>query len=171
MQTATSIPHVSTADLVDLLVSVPAEKRDWLQFLFTRRGQFLAVHWRRPMKTRKGIADTIEKKVSTVVRAGITYDNIADVQAKRETGELPAENAGLPWGQWVAFPYLISHKGTLYVRLYVSKNPEHQTRAEFYRNGVQVDKESLRADCLASEFRDDGPADCFTVKLESVVAS
>lgn len=135
--------------------------------LFQQKGQFMRVVWARDLKTRKGVTSTVRKIVVAVCRAGIEYDNRAIVQEKRAVGDLPAENQGLPWGNWLRYPYIIEHKGTLYVRLYPSVGS--RAHAEYFLNGVSARREEIEPLCLASEFRDDDtPPDCFTVKLENI---
>lgn len=104
------------------------------------------------------------KSVTAVVRAGVNYDARKVVKEAREDGTLPAENAGLPWGTWVLFPYVITHKGSLYVRLYPT-DLEH-VKAFFTLDGVPVAKSELEGICTASEFRESSGTDCFTVRQE-----
>jgi hypothetical protein len=88
-----------------------------LETFLSKRGQFLSVVWQRLAKVRKTCQDVIEKRVvAHSIRAGVSYDSMANVQYKRESGELPAENAGLPWGTWFLFPHIIEHKGGYYFR-------------------------------------------------------
>lgn len=61
------------------------------------KGANIVLEWTRSAKTRKGVTDTILKSVRMVGRVGVEYDNLRAVQEKRESGELPTENAGLPW--------------------------------------------------------------------------
>ena len=70
----------------------------------TPKGANIVLEWSRAVKTRKGVADTIRKNVRMVGRIGIEYDNVKTVQDKRESGKLPTENAGLPWGRWECYP-------------------------------------------------------------------
>ena len=118
------------------------------------------------MKTRKGTASIVEKMVSGVFRAGINYDNKQSVQDKRESGELPAVNAGLPWGQWLIFPHVISHKGNLYLRIYPAN--QNQVKSEYFLNGISARREEIEPLCLASEFTERESVECMTIKLENV---
>ena len=83
----------------------------------TLKGQNVRVKWVRPVKVKKG-QTVYFKETSGKFAAGIDYENMVKVQQGRDNGELPSENAGLPWGHWMDFPYLIGHKGKTYVRLY-----------------------------------------------------
>ncbi len=140
--------------------------------LGNRKGQNVKAIWGKTMKTRKGITHIVEKLTSLVVRAGIDYDNMGLVQEKREAGELPAENAGLPWGQWAEFPFHIEHKGTDYARFYPASGLEFTPKVEYYLDGLQVEKSAIVEFCLASEFPKAGEEKplCFTVKAENVKA-
>jgi hypothetical protein len=140
-----------------------------------RKGANLAAVWNRPLKTRKGVEDVITKRVEIVVRGGISYDNREVVKESREDGTLPAENAGLPWGEWAEYPIHITHKGADYVRMYPASGVDFTTNkpfvahTEYFKNGVKVEKSDIEGVCLASEFRkeDEAPL-CYTIKLENI---
>lgn len=135
------------------------------------KGANLKALWKRPLKVRKGVLDSVEKFTQAVVRTGVDYDNIKVVREGREDGSIPAENAGLPWGEWVQFPYHITHKGADYLRLYPASGIEFTPKVTYFLNGNVVTKEAVEALCLASEFNvsDDKPT-CFTIKADSLVA-
>lgn len=137
----------------------------------TRKGANLRAIFGKDMKTRKGVENKVEKITSIVVRGGIDYDNQAVVKEGRGDGTLPQENAGLPWGDWVEFPYHIQHKGTDYVRFYSASGLAFEPKVEYYLDGIQVDKATIQPLCLASEFpnRTEAPL-AMTVKAENVKA-
>jgi len=133
----------------------------------TPKGCNIILEWTRPCKTRKGVTDSITKHVRMVGRMGIEYDNINDVQEKREEGTLPAINAGLPWGQWMEYPYLIEHKGNVYLRLYFGTSVLNFPKTTFFRNGLEVAKGEIAPLLLASELAEkDG--DCFTCNIANI---
>jgi hypothetical protein len=101
------------------------------------------------------------------IRAGIDYDNLKAVKEKREDGTLPEVNQGLPWGQWVSFPYLIEHKGSHYIRLY----PSGHVETSYFLNGQPVEIEQIKEFVLASELPKENSEkpDCITVNLENIV--
>ena len=144
---------------------------DITNLLFTRKGQNLSAIIGKELKTRKGVTDCVEKVTSIVIRAGIDYDNQALVKEGREDGSLPSENAGLPWGQWVNFPFHIEHKGTDYVRFYSASGLAFEPKVEYYLNGILSDKLTIQPLCLASEFpnRTEAPL-AMTVKADNVKA-
>ncbi len=140
-----------------------------------RKGANLSVVFDKTLKTRKGVSEKVTKVTRIIVRGGCEYDNLAVVQEGRESGELPAENAGLPWGEWAEFPLWITHKGTDYVRVYpasgvnIATGEPFKPEVTFYVDGVETPKAQVQALCLASEFpkRDSEPL-CFTVKADNV---
>jgi hypothetical protein len=139
----------------------------------TRKGVNVNLSWQRPCKTRKTCQDRIEKRTETVGRVGIDYSNRAIVQEMREAGELPEKEQPI-WrgkGEWLLFPYIIRHTGTnqLYLRLYQGSSPNYKPSVQYFRNGVEVSKESVESELLASEKRSDTRL-CFVVRLEDVLS-
>ena len=151
---------------------------DIKQTLASKKGANLKATWGKKLKTRKdAIGFKVEKVTSLVVRGGIGYDNLGVVQEGRHIGELPAQNAGLPWGTWVEHPLHIEHKGTDYARFYPASGVNVATGKEFvpevtyYIDGKVATIDEVKHICLASEFpnRDEKPL-CFTIKAENVLA-
>lgn len=139
-----------------------------LEYLLTRKGQIVSFRTIREMKVRKGQV-SIQKESQFLARIGVSYDNIKNVQDKREDGRLPEENAGLPWGTWEIYPYVIEHKGERYIRCSVLNNPNVHGKARYIRNGEEISREEAQLACLSSEFkaRDDG--DVFNIKISSIL--
>ena len=133
----------------------------------TRKGCNIIVEWTRPCETRKGISAVITKSVRMVGRMGIEYDNQNEVQEKREEGTLPAVNAGLPWGQWSEYPWLIENKGKFYLRLYNGTSAITSPKATFFIDGVETTKGAIIPYLLASELREK-EGDCFTCTIENI---
>ena len=146
---------------------------DILEKLSNKSGQNINACWSRRLKTRKNVLDTVEKITCCKVRTGIKYDNQLIVKMRREIGERPEKNQGLPWGEWVQFPYHITHNGRDYIRLYPASDKfaerSYVPTVEYYLNGNKVSKNDIEPLCLASEFSS-GKADCFTVKAENIVS-
>ena len=133
----------------------------------TPKGCNIILEWTRPCKTRKGTMAGITKSVRMVGRMGIEYDNINEVQEKREEGTLPKENAGLPWGQWSEYPWLIEHKGKFYLRLYNGTSSLTTPKSTFFMDGIEAEKAEVAPFLLASELAEkDG--DCFTCSIENL---
>jgi hypothetical protein len=160
--TATTTNTTTLSPIAAALLTVPA-------------GQFVGVSWSRPMKTRKGVADTVTKSVRSTVQVGAKHDNRAAVIAARENGNAPAENQGLPWGQWVdgMENRLIEHKGAFYLRLYPVHNSDGTPRAcktVFRLNGKTVSRAVIESLCLASEFAEKKEFACYTLGEKNLTA-
>jgi hypothetical protein len=138
-----------------------------LDTIMQRKGQIATFVTERPMKVRKGMAP-ITKRSEFQARVGVNYDNIKRVQDKRDAGVLPEENAGLPWGTWHVFPYVIEHKGEYYVRCTVVRN-DFRRAATYMQNGEEITREAAQAQCLASEFAERGDdTEVFNIKVSSI---
>lgn len=146
--------------------------------LLKLKGHNVHVKWVRPVKVRKN-QTVYFKETSGKFSAGFPYDNMALVEAMRETGELPEENSGLPWGHWINYPYLIGHQGKVYIRLYPPS--EDRTPLQQYRkstpkvrfltaDGVEVAPDTVKAAALASEFpKDKKRLLCMTILADNIV--
>ena len=133
----------------------------------TPKGANIVLEWERSCSTLKGVNAVITKQVRMIGRIGIEYDNQVAVHNKRESGELPAANAGLPWGQWAIYPWLIEHNGEHYLRLYVGTSKTVHPAVTFLMDGKEVDKELVQALLLAKE-KQESKGDCFTCKLSNL---
>lgn len=150
-----------------MIQATDSKTQAYLDTLLSRKGQIVTVKTQRPVKMKKGQPQVI-KSSEFQCRVGVNYDNITAVKEKRANGELPAENQGLPWGEWALFPYVITHKGEYYVRCTMIHN-NFRKAAVYTIDGVEVDKEAVKAMALASEFREGDDNDVFNIKLSSLV--
>lgn len=140
-----------------------------LSTLLSKKGQFVSAIIEKKVKQLKGSPYAeVTKKTCLVARAGVAYDNITAVKEKRESGELPAENQGLTWGQWVdgGFPYLIHHKGEHYARL--SLIPNNAPKVTYTIAGKEVTKQEALQYALASEKGGGEAPDVITVNLKNI---
>lgn len=150
------------------MITVANEQQQaFLDTLLKRRGQIVTVKTVRPVKMKKNNPQVM-KQSEFQCRVGVNYDNIKAVQDKRAAGELPKENAGLPWGEWVLFPYVIQHKDELYVRCTMLNNAFRKA-AVYTIDGIEVDKEAVKCMALASEFKSGDDNEVFNIKLSSVL--
>ncbi len=159
----------ATASLPSTTINALADLPSRVITLLNLKGQIATLRTVRTMKVRKGMAEVL-KDSTFQTRIGVNYDNIAAVKEGRADGSLPAENAGLPWGEWVPglFPYVIAHKGNHYFRC-TSVNSGFIPKVCFYQNGKEITKAEAQAACLAQEFYDK-TGEVFDVKVESIVA-
>lgn len=133
-----------------------------------KKGQFFTITFSKNLpllKQYKGLYSA--KKVSkATVRIGVRYDNIRAVAEKRISGELPVQNAGLPWGEWDIPGYTIKHNGKTYLRVsLVNGNPIKNT---FYLDGKQTEPDILRVMCQKSAFSSGGSPDVLTIDIENI---
>ena len=139
-----------------------------LELLMSRKGQIVTVKTQRPVKMKKG-QPAVMKASEFQCRVGVNYDNIQVVKEGRANGELPAENQGLPWGEWIEFPYTIGHKGETYVRCTLLNNGFRRAPVFTLADGTVVDKDVVKAGALASEFREGDDSVVFNIKVSSLV--
>jgi hypothetical protein len=138
-----------------------------IELLLSRTGQIVTLTTKRAVKVRKG-CQPVDKVSTFQARIGVNYDHIKDVIVKREAGELPEENAGLPYGKWVKFPYLLEHNGVQYLRC-TAMDSKMRIAPKYYRDGKEVSVEVVKPDALASEFTDRDGLEVFNVKVDSIV--
>lgn len=155
---------------IQLAPMISQEQRAILQsFLSMKPGTNYRAEWERVCKVKANAPYSVSKRVSAIVRAGITYDNQKTVQGQRASGELPAENPGMSWGEWLIFPLLKTHKGKLYLRFYPASFPGAIKRA-FVVDGQAVEKESVAPYLYASELQDKSGVNCFDIKLDNLIS-
>ena len=142
-------------------------REELMSRILSKKGQVATITTFRAMKTRKGMSAII--KTSTFqTRVGIDYDKLSKVVVKRESGDLPPENQGLKYGEWAIFPFLIRVKDTLQLRCN-SFNSKFKNITEYSCNGVEIDRDTVKERCLASEFKSGDRPDVFNIKLDSII--
>ena len=100
----------------------------------------------------------ITKVVLCTVRTGIEYKNLKSVK------ESDIEVQSLPWGEWADYPYLITHKGNRYIRLYLGNS----MKVFYLVDGVKVSKQKALS-MLPKTKPSEKPA-CSTVKESGLVS-
>ena len=142
---------------------------NFLETLMSRKGQIVTVKTIRAVKMRKG-QPAVNKASEFQCRVGVTYDNIQAVQDGRADGTLPAQNAGLPWGEWIEFPYTIGHKGETYVRCTLLKNNFRRAPVFTLMDGTEIARADVMPLALASEFKEkDEDSVVFNIRLSSIL--
>lgn len=140
-----------------------------LEELNHKRGQNIPCVWKRDMKTRKGVTNHVEKISEAVIRAGINFEKLKAVQEARKSAGIEEQEHSLPWGQWSQFPFVISHKGQEYVRIYPASLDIH-AKVKYLIDGREATPEEVRPLCLASEFpKEEKENLCFTLKNDSIL--
>ena len=133
-------------------------------------GQFVNIETAKELKVRAGFrGNKVVKFSHKTVRAGVNYDKMKSTINGRATGVLPAQNAGLSYGEWIPGQenYFIEHKGQIYLRVASSPNKSINT---YFINGKIATKDEAEKMCLASEFKSNGKVpSVMNIKIESIV--
>jgi len=127
-----------------------------------KAGQYAQVTWQSPVKTPAKSDIVVIKQSIATVRAGMEFQNLAQ-NSERITGPLP-------WGEWLVPPWVITHKGGLYYRLYLTDG--WKVDQKFTIDGETKTKEEAKAVTLPSAWtkRTGEPVMTFTPKAENVLA-
>jgi hypothetical protein len=130
-------------------------KQDYLDKVRGGLGTF-GVEWESTVApAAKWKGHTLTKVTRAIVMTGAEYANLAE-NADRETGELP-------WGEWSEFPFVITHKGTDYARLYCV---DGTIRSTFYVDGLDVERSHFLSYLTPSARDAKRPTGgCITVKM------
>ena len=141
-----------------------------LDSLFGSKGQFVSATFKsekKPSASFKGVR--LEKVIEGTFRAGINFANLGSVKEGIANGER-GEVQPLPWGVWLKFPYTISHKEEIYVRLYPTENC--RLKATYLVDGVEVDREKFLSYLTPSEqarANDGEKPECITIKKSNIL--
>jgi hypothetical protein len=135
-------------------------------------GQFHRIEWEKPIKTYKGLTDTVTKRTASVLRMGVTYDNKQAVIDKRNDGELPQKNAGLAEAyKWILAPYILENTKTNSIQLRVTTAENSKFDTQYFLNGKAVSKDELKGIALASELPSSGNMpDVLNLKVENIIS-
>lgn len=143
-----------------------------LKTLLENKDQPVHIKTSKEMKVRKG-QEPITKISEYTALVGGDYEKLQSTIERRQLNEAagvePTENSGkLPWGEWVDFPYIISHKDETYIRL--TKLPESTGKSTYFRNGIEITKDEAIEACLASEFpKTPSETEIFNIKVKSIL--
>lgn len=142
----------------------------------TPAGANIVLEWNRSITTRKTSNSVITKQTRMVGRIGLSYDNIAAVQEKRYYGDLPIENAGLPWGEWAddqpsKYPSIVVNKGTYYLRIYNGTSASSPIETQWTMDGEECSYEDVLPHLLAKDKRkpDSTRPDTMTIKVKDIL--
>lgn len=93
----------------------------------------LGVEWQSEVRpAAKWRSHTLTKVSTGIVMTGVEYKDLA-VNSDRETGPLP-------WGEWSQYPYVITHKGQDYARIYTV---EGSVKTQYFVDGIDVSREEF----------------------------
>ena len=133
-----------------------------------RNGTFFNCIWERPLKTRRGVSNTVTKEVVATVRKGIDRRNMK----KYTSGEAEFKSGPLVWGKWkkglegLIIEYTNAEgKTNHYARLYTTRN---KPKVKYFIDGREVSKECIEALVPKSQLSSEDIMDCFTINIKNV---
>lgn len=148
-----------------------------------KNGAWFKIQWTTDLNGKlcaaaKREGHVVTKQVSTTVRKGIRYANMASVRQRLisegkflvdpETGETHVFPEKLSWGEWVeGSDVLIKHKEQYYVRLYTSPN---KPIVNYFLDGVSIAAQELKDKGLLQPayWTRENVEECMTLKVDSV---
>lgn len=148
-----------------------------------KNGTWFKIEWTTDLNGKmcaaaKRAGHVVTKNVSTTVRKGIRYANMASVRERLisegkflvdpETGESYVFPEKLSWGEWVeGSDILIKHKEQYYVRLYTSPN---KPAIQYFLDGVAITANELKNMNILQPayWTRENVEECMTLKIESV---
>ena len=138
----------------------------WFLSVLKRNGAFRTFQWTTTAKQSKASEREVGVKVLTktttaTVRTGVEYKNLAE-NLDRETG-------ALPWGEWFLYPFVVTHKGNYYGRIYAKRDT---VRSIYFVDGTEVDRAewlSFQPPSAAKQREDNGSNTLtLTIKLDNL---
>lgn len=169
---------------------IPTDIKDKV---WNHKGQTLRATWESTVPCLKQYAGQVQviKRTNAHVIAGVSFANRKEVREAIELG-LRGGVQPLPWGEWSDYPFLITHKGETYVRLFPPTDAQAETfnlrhESEWYVTSqdasyypesanqmpgtrLPISQEQAMVYCGSKAApRDDKPS-CFCVKCSNVVS-
>jgi hypothetical protein len=143
--------------------------------IMSSKGRFVKVRYRsnpKPKAEHKGV--DLEKITTTIIQSGVEFKNLKVVKEAIQSGER-GEVGELPWGQFLEdfYPYIITHKDTLYLRMTPSQTGNHKGHTDYFVDSKQVTKEEFSKFLTNSEAsklmeNSEGPI-VYNIKLENLL--
>ena len=161
--------HNTDTTMNTTTTTISPEANALVAHLSEGNGQFRTVTFKsnpKPAAAFKGVS--LEKVTSMVVRTGVDFSNLTSVKDGIANGER-GEVQSLPWGSWVKFPFIISHKGEEFVRLTLAANSKPSTT--FKVDGVEVSREEFVKFLTPSDAKgSDKPLEVITIKFKNLIS-
>ena len=141
-----------------------------LDSLFASKGQFISATFKSEKKPSASFKSVrLEKLIEGTFRAGINFANLGSVKEAIKSGER-GEVKSLSWGTWLQFPYTITHKEEIYVRLYPTENCK--LRVTYLVDSVEVEKDKFLSYLTPSEqvrANEGERPECITIKKSNLL--
>ena len=139
-----------------------------------KRGASLNVRLVSEIEALKSHAGKLVQKITEMtVISGVSFENRKDVREAIEAGER-SEVGSLKWGEWKQFPFVISHKGAEYIRLYLPSQAQQEAgfcrkpSVKFFCDGVEISREQAEEICGSKAKARENAEGCMTVKASNL---
>jgi hypothetical protein len=139
--------------------ATPTARDNWLAVVQAPGLSAQSVQWTTDPKPAAASKHVHLRKITTAtVMVGVEYASLA-VNNDRETGDLP-------WGEWAVYPFVVTHRGTDYARLYVV---DGTIRTTYLVDNVPTDRDTFAAHLTPSARNASRPnGGTITVKIENL---
>ena len=136
------------------------ETTKFLEAVKNKKGQYLPATWNSKVAVPSKSSDVVIKTSTATISTGKAYANLNQNKG--------IETGALPWGEWKVYPWVITHKGQDYARLYLADN--FKVKQTYTINGKPATKKEAQAVTLPSAWtkKSGGPTLPLSVKMESV---
>lgn len=133
--------------------------QDYLTAINASGVNAIGVEWQtETVPAAKWRGHTLTKITRAVAMTGVEYKDLA-VNAETETG-------ALPWGEWSQYPYVVTHKGTDYLRIYTV---DGTLRTSYFVDGIDVSRDEFLGYLTPSQRDAKRPnGGCLTIKASNV---
>jgi len=142
-----------------------------------RKGANVKLEFERPAHLRaKYRGMPMFKRTLMTIRVGVDHDTRIEVQAARENGDAPAENAGLSGCEWLVEGLLLRaiKTGEIQLRVEPSINANEKPKSVYFvrEAGIEtpVNKEEYRDILLGSEFAVNKRSGCFNLGIKGILS-
>lgn len=143
--------------------------------LAKRAGTIRTITYTKQLKALKDVSSVITKTTTTQCRLGVSYDNIKAVKeykATRPETERTGHMSGVQWKAGDEKYFIEGKNGNIQLRCTrIKGNP---TKTTYYKDGVEVTKEEIKALCLKSEFPEykegAAPVPVFNIGIEKIIS-
>jgi hypothetical protein len=117
-------------------------------------------------------SNLVQKVTLMTVVSGVSFENRKDIREAIEAGER-GEIQPLAWGEWIQFPFVISHKGQDYIRLYLPSQAQQaagfgKTTVQFICNGQPITRNEAILLCGSKAQARENESGCMTVKADNL---
>jgi hypothetical protein len=115
------------------------------QKIMSSKGRFVKIRYKSNPKPKAEFKNlNLEKITTTIMQSGVEFKNLKVVKEAIASG-VRGEVGELPWGQYLSdfYPYIITHKDVLYLRVVPSQTGNHKGQTDYFCNSNKITKEEF----------------------------